>query len=107
MKFIKDRYKMNVLLTKIHTMWNNNQTVESLNLTNKDLRTLHLLEEAECIVCRYPMQSNFPYWIARGSKSEIYFTQRSELWANRIFGFIVGILTTVLSAWIISSFGIK
>lgn len=69
--------------------------------TMSKLKILKALEAVNCVSLSYADNSNRPYVIREGRESSIYLLTRREIWANRLWGFIAGILTAVASHYII------
>lgn len=101
------RFKMNLCLRKLEKLWiDNNDTIygkhaEKFSNTKAKLKVLRALQAVGCVNLSCPDNSNRPYVIRAGERSSLYTLERSELWLNRIIGFIAGILTTVAADYII------
>lgn len=101
------RLKMRHCLHKLEKQWylNNDFITGDAALkfsnTKSKLKTLKALQAAECVSLSYADNSNHPYAIREGARSSIYILDRYEIWANRFWGFIAGILTAVASHYII------
>lgn len=101
------RFKMRHCLHMLEKQWYlNNDFIagnDALKFsdTRSKLKTLKALEAVNCVSLSYADNSNRPYVIREGTKSHIYVLERHEIWANRFWGFIAGILTSVASHYII------
>lgn len=101
------RLKMRRCLHRLENQWylNNDfitgEAALKFSETKSKLKTLKALQSVECVVLSYADNSSRPYAIREGAKSSIYILERHEIWANRFWGFIAGILTAVASQYII------
>ena len=101
------RFKMYFLLRKIDRALDEEelgdesaypQLMKTLRL-KKNRRALLALRDVDAIVIDYGDNGFFE--IGRGSRSRIYFLERSELWVNRIMAFLSGVATAVIVEWLI------
>ena len=98
---LKLRWQMASMLKRLQKAWGvdtdlDNKTIETLCKTDNDLNVLRALENCGCVKLRFPFGHSIPYSIMRGERSEIYLIERSELWTNRVFSFILGIASTLI-----------
>lgn len=98
---LKLRWQMSYMLRRLQKAWGvdtvlSNQAIESLCKTDNDIKVLRALENCGCVKLSFPFGHSIPYSIKRGERSEIYLIERSELWANRVFSFIIGIASTLI-----------
>ncbi|WP_458457509.1 hypothetical protein [Pseudobutyrivibrio sp.] len=100
MKWFVIRNRINKLLKKLDTFWKSHSSIDSLSLSDQELETLMIMEQMNLIECKRAMGGAI-YDIKRGSQSQIYSLERSELWFNRIAGFIAGLLSglTIQFIW--------
>lgn len=90
---LKLRWQMSYMLRRLQRAWGvgtdlSNQAIESLCKTDNDIKVLRALENCGCVKLSFPFGHSIPYSIKRG--------ERSELWANRVFSFIIGIASTLI-----------
>lgn len=101
------RLKMRRCLHKLEKQWylNNDfitgESALQFSNTMSKLKTLKALQAAECVSLSYADNSNRPYAISEGAKSSVYVLERHEIWTNRLWGFLAGILTSVAAHYII------
>lgn len=101
------RIKMLLTLHKLEKIWYENNDVAYgtdaalFSSTLSRLKILKALEASQCVSLDRTDGSNRPVCIREGKKASIYTLERSEIWMNRIIGFIAGIATAVLTEFII------
>lgn len=107
MKGIIMRIKMRICLHSLEKLWYENndfisgQAALKFSSTPSKLKTLKALQSAGCAILYCADNSNRPYAIGEGENSALYIVERSEIWMNRIVGYIAGILTSVAAHYII------
>lgn len=91
------RYRMK----KIISMLEKEQNIFPLLQNKKYLKAFKALEVNSYVQGFYVDNCDIPYHVALGTKGPIYLLERSELWMNRIAGFICGILTSVIVGYLL------
>ena len=66
------------------------------------LKALRALDNLECLNVRF--REGKPWFIGRTPKTTVYLLERSELWINRIGGFVLGFLSGLALAWLTKGF---
>lgn len=94
MKNLILRFRMYRLLTKMLDAERSGKTMLSACNLPKDEEILSALQEANCIKIDYA--DDRIWFIMRGENPRLYLIERSELWANRIISFILGIASALL-----------
>jgi len=105
MKSIIARFKMFRMLSKLDTLFDRHDGILSGDQIDpfvssvKKMATLRRLSDAGAV--KLTFYSNELLSIRRLPGASLYLLERSELWVNRIAGFIVGVATAVVAELII------
>lgn len=73
--------------------------------SNKYIDAVHILENDGCIECVYPYGDNYrPTLITLTHKRfSGYYLERHDVWVNRFWGFVSGLVVGVISTLIVNA----
>lgn len=103
------RCRMHSCLIKLNKLSRKNLndviTGEQFQSVCKSVKTrdaLKALENEGCIRLFWVDNNYFPVGAVCFNRMPLYLCQRSELWLNRIFGFIAGIVSSILAGYLLN-----
>lgn len=88
-------------MKKIISLLEEHLNVLPLLQDKKYLKAFHALEANSYVKGFYIDGCDIPCHVQLATKGHIYLLERSEIWMNRISGFICGVLTSVAAAYLL------
>ena len=99
------RYRMYRVMKRLESdlLFKNRLTLDEclpFSRTKSDIWILKELDRMQCLNVRFNSSGAVISISLDNSKGSIYTLERSEVWMNRILGFIAGLLTAFATGWV-------